>query len=88
MDVWQFNAWCKTWEARASDELALLIQAAYYGAYWNNAGKKGRSLQSVLRSLRPKQERPREKIDKDKVADKFRQFEELKKYGRTRVERN
>lgn len=88
MDIWQFNAWCSAWEAHTSDDLAKLLQAAFYGAYWNNAGKKGKSLSSVLKSIRPKENKPREKINKEEVAEKFRQFEELKKYGRVQVKRN
>lgn len=88
MDFWQYNAWCEAWERRNADNLSGLVQAAYLGAYWNNAGKKGKSLKGVLKELQVKENKPRKKIDKDAVEEQFRQFEELRKYGRTQVKRN
>ena len=88
MDIWQFNAWCSAWELRVKDNLASLLQASYYGAYWNNAGKKGKSLKSILKALEGPKKPSTKKIDKEAIDKKFRQFEELKLYGRTKVERN
>ena len=88
MDFWQYNAWCEAYKAKQADKLSIELQASYMAAYWNNAGKKGKSLRTVLKEIQGPQNKQREKIDYNKVADKFRQFEELKNYGRTKVNSN
>ena len=89
MSFWQYNAWCEAYRARMSDSLALQIQAAYLGAYWNGASKHKKSLQSVLKSLTKEDlKKKRKPINVKEIAEQFRQFEELQKYGRTKVEHN
>lgn len=88
MDIWQYNAWCEAWQYRCSATLQQMVQAAYMNAYWTNSGKKGKSLSTVLKYLRVPENKPRKKIDVDTVAEQFRQFEELRKYGRVQVKRN
>lgn len=88
MDFWQYNAWQEAWEQRNADDNSKLAQAAYLAAYWMNSGKKGKPLSTVLKALQPKDNKPREKINKDEVAAKFRQFEELKNNGWTQVDSN
>lgn len=83
MDFWQLNAYYDAWEIRQADSLAQHIQSAYFAAYWNNAGKKGKSLQSVIKKLYPRQKRAQDDKPVDAVAmsKKFEQFEELRKNG-------
>lgn len=85
MDIWQYNAWCEAWLFRCNDTLLQMTQAAFLDAYWTNGGHKAKSLSTVLNHLRMREDKPRTKIDINVVEEQFRQFEELQKYGRTRV---
>ena len=86
MELWQYNAWCEAYKDRSVDVLAIQIQAAYLGAYWNGFNKHKKSLESVLKSLRKEKlnKAKKEPIDVDKISEQFRQMEELKIYGYTK----
>ena len=90
MSIWQFNAYSQAWKARNRDALAIEIQGAWMTAYWSSRVKHKKSLQSVLRGLQEseKDNAPRQKIDKKAAENLFKQFEEIKAYGWTQVERN
>ena len=89
MSFWQYNAWCEAYQSRMADQLSVQVQAAYLGAYWGGASKNKKSLKSVLNAIQKgTQKHKRKKIKVDEVAERFRQFEELQKYGRTKVKSN
>lgn len=85
MDLWQYNAYSQAWEARTRDALAIEIQGAWMTAYWSSGAKHKMSLKKVLKRLEMKEELPREPIDKAAVEKAFKQFEEIQKYGWTKV---
>ena len=85
MDFWQFNAYSLAWEAQKRDQLAIEIQGAWMNAYWSGTSKHKKSLKQVLKALEQREELPREPVDKVAVEKQFKQFEELQKYGWTKV---
>lgn len=86
MDLWEYNAWSEAWQDCVADDLSLQLQAAYYGAYWSGWTKgHKKSLQQVLKSLRPKKHKNNSKpIDVEKVAKELKEAEELAKNGWTK----
>lgn len=88
MDMWQWNAWGDAWRYRNADDNQKLAHAAFLTSYWIRAGKKGKSLSAILKALEVKEDKPVEKINKDVVADQFRQFEELQNRGWTQINNN
>lgn len=85
MDLWQYNAYSQAWKLRTRDALAIELQGAWMAAYWSSSKKHKLSLKKVLKKLEAKDQVERKPIDKKKVEDAFRQFEEIQKYGWTRV---
>lgn len=85
MEFWQFNAYTEAWEKRIRDSLAIELQGAWMTAYWSSDKKHKVSLKKVLKDLSGEEERPREKINKKEAESAFRQFEEIMKYGWTKV---
>ena len=85
MDLWQYNAYSQAWEIRTRDALAIEIQGAWMAAYWSSGAKHKKSLKSVLKGLEVREELPREPINKEEVEKTFKQFEEIQKYGWTKV---
>ena len=85
MDLWQFNAYSQAWEARTKDALAIQVQGAWMTAYWSSTIKHKVSLKKVLKDLVAGEELPREKVDKQAAEKAFKQFEEIQKYGWTKV---
>lgn len=65
---------------RVKDDLALQIQAAYYGAYWNSAAKHKRSLKSVLKELQGSKKKRRKgpPLDVDEAKRIFQRLKEIK----------
>lgn len=85
MDIWQYNAYSLAWKARTRDALALEIQGAWMTGYWGNPYiKHKRSLKQVLKDVSFDRELPREKVNAEDAEKRFRQFEELQKYGWTK----
>lgn len=85
MDFWQFNAFSEAWKKQKRDALAIAYQQAWMTAYWCSNAKHKVSLKKALKSLDGDEQPNRKPIDKQKVADSFRQFEEIQKNGWTKV---
>ena len=87
MDIWQFNAYSLAWKARTRDSLAIAFQGAWMTAYWSSNRKHKMSLKKALKSLEDKKDKETERkpIDKQKVEKAFKRFEEIQKYGWTKV---
>lgn len=78
----QFNAFSFGAQLKKLDDMASLLQGAYYTAYWSGGSKHKKSLKSVLRSLYAHVEKKkREPIDFEKVDKEFKRLEDLKKHG-------
>lgn len=80
MTLWQYNAWCEAFQLKVKDDLALQIQAAYYGAYWNSAAKHKRSLKSVLKELQGSKKKRKKgpPLDVDEAKRIFQRLKEIK----------
>ena len=86
LSIEQYNAYCEGYRYRCADDLANLMTAAYYNAYWNGASKSKRSLDSVLRKMyreldKKKKNKPVEKMDVAGIKKDFERMEALRKYG-------
>lgn len=86
MDLWQYNAWLEAYNLKETDRLATAVHAAFYGAYWGVDSKhRKKSLSEVIKGLyAPHDSRKKTKTDFKAVAESFRRFEELSKYGWTK----
>lgn len=85
MDVWQYNAYSQAWEQRTRDALAIEIQGAWMAAYWSSGKKHKISLKNVLKKLSGEKKKTQKPMDRQKVDKTFKQFEEILKYGWTKV---
>lgn len=87
MTLWQYNAWTEAYREREIDELAIQIQGAFMGAYWNSAAHHKKSLNSVLENIRAPLRKNKKvvkaPIDLTKVEEQFAAYEELKNSGWT-----
>lgn len=83
MEIWQYNAYCQGIRIKEADNLSILLQAAYYEAYWNGASKHKVSLERVIKDVykRVMPAKPKKAINFEEASKEFKNMEDLKKYG-------
>lgn len=58
------------------DDMAVALQGAYYAAYWNNSGKKGKSLEHVLKQIYKDPNAPKPDVNVNAFLEQKRRFEQ------------
>ena len=85
LTLWQLNAYSQGNQLKQADELARLVEAAYYEAYWNGYSKGSKkSLKQVLKEIYKPFNKAKEKPEPIKVKEVSKEFENmeaLRKYG-------
>lgn len=61
---------------RQRDQVAIAVQGAYYGAYWNNA-KRPKTLQQVIEKIYKNDDAPKPDVNVDEFLERKRRFEQL-----------
>ena len=85
MPLWMYNAYSEGFLLKQKDELALQIQSAYMGAYWNSALKHKKSLQDVIDKIyRDKRKIDRKPIDVKALEKEFKTMEDIRNNGWTK----
>ena len=51
LELWEYNAFVSAYEDRRKADTANAITTGYYTAYYNNAGKKAKSPNELIRKL-------------------------------------
>lgn len=71
---------------RQRDTLAIQVQSAFYGAYWNGFSKHKKSLDRVLKDIYKGTEKKKKvvPIDFKRLENEFIAMEELHKNGWTK----
>lgn len=60
---------------RQRDQVAIAVQGAYYGAYWNNA-KHPKTLQQVIQKIYKNDNEPKPDVNVDEFLERKRRFEQ------------
>ena len=60
---------------RQRDQVAIAVQGAYYGAYWNNA-KHPKTLQQVIQRIYRNENEPKPDVNVDEFLERKRRFEQ------------
>lgn len=83
LELWEYNAFVGAYEERRKLDTANAVMTGYYAAYYNNAGKKAKNPNEIIKKLFSRKQSFEEglrDIERVKQAEQ-RSFEDVDKHN-------